>query len=258
MKTAIVQINNTLSIENNYNTIKEYVKRAFDLKVKLIAFPECALTGYISDKDKLVAIKKDNIYLSKLKDLSIKYNIEIFIGSNIYEDNKIYNSYLHITDEIDYYYKTHLGKNEKKIYTPGDKLNLFNGYIKSGIAICVESHIPEVFLTHRLNGAKLVITPFASPINCGSREKVWKKYLLTRAYDNGVNILCTNLTGKLDNLSYNGGLLAVNPRGDIIDEKYNSNEDMLVVDLDVDDKYQDKDYKKNYVCRRNHNLYRRS
>ena len=82
--------------------------------------------------------------------------------------------------------------------------------------------------------------------------------MLTRAYDNGINILCTNLTGKLKNLSYDGGLLAINPSGNIIDEKYNTNEDILVVDLDIDDKYQDKEYKKNYIIRRNHNLYRRS
>jgi len=160
MKIAIVQIKNTLSIKKNFETIEKYIIKAYENSSDIVIFPESTLTGYTSDINDVIYIKLNNKYLIKLKEISIELNIEIFIGANLMIDNELFNSYLYIYQKIDYYHKTHLGKNEEKIFNKGSNLNLFkskNALI--GIAICIESHIPEIFITHRLNGAKIIITP---------------------------------------------------------------------------------------------------
>ena len=258
MKIAVVQIKNTLSIKNNFETIEYFVIKAYENSSDIIVFPESALTGYTSNIKDVGFIKLDNEYLLKLKEISIKYNIEIFIGANLMIDNELFNSYLYIYYKIDYYHKTHLGKNEEKLFNKGSNLNLFKSKnTLIGSSICIESHIPEIFITHRLNGAKIIITPFASPKIARSRKEIWHKYLLTRAYDNGVFIIACNLVGQVNEIKYSGGLLIVNPNGDVIDERYSNFEDIMFCEIEMNDKYQDVNYKRNYIVRREANLYRR-
>jgi len=258
MIIAVVQIENTLSIKKNFETIEKYTIKAYENSSDIIIFPESALTGYTSDINEVVYIDLDNEYLIKLKEISIKLNIEIFIGANLMIDNELFNSYLYIYHKIDYYHKTHLGKNEENLFNKGSNLNLFkskNALI--GISICIESHMPEIFITHRLNGAKIIITPFASPKRAGSRKKIWHKYLIARAYDNGVFIIANNLVGQVNKISYSGGLFIADPNGEVIKERYSNYEDIMFCEIEIDNKYQDVNFKKNYIIRREPNLYRR-
>jgi len=258
MKIAVVQIENTLSIKNNFETIKNFIIKAYENSSDIIVFPESALTGYTSDIDDVVYVKLDNEYLIKLEEISIRYNIEIFVGANLMINDELFNSYLYIYKKLEYYHKTHLGKNEKEIFNNGSNLNLFkskNALI--GVAICIESHIPEIFTTHRLNGAKIIITPFASPIRAGDRKEIWHKYLLARAYDNGVFIIANNLVGKVNKIIYSGGLLIADQNGEILKEQYSNYKEIMFCEIKIDNKYQDVNFKKNYIVRREPNLYRR-
>ncbi len=255
MKVAIAQIENSLNLHKNLESIKEFINKARESGVKAIFFPENSLTGYTSNLEELVSITHDNKELLELKSIAKKDDIHIFVGAVLKNEEKLYISYLHIKDEINYYSKTHLGKKEEKFITEGKKLNTFlMDSIKVGTAICIESHIPEIFLEYRLNKVKVMIVPFASPSVAGNRKDIWYKYLLARAYDNGVYVLAMNLTGGI----FPGGLLAIDPKGDVIDEYFESNEKMLTLDLDLEfvEKVQNTEYKANYINRRKPRLYK--
>lgn len=177
-------------------------------------FPECALTGY-----------GNNEFINTCDIKSFGKNV--FLGASVEESDGRYNEYLFISKNGDIYKykKTHLGINEKKIYKRGSELALFNVEgIFFGSAICIESHMSEITQTLCRNGAEVIIYPFATPLVCGSREKIWDKYLNTRAYDNNTFVIATNLYG---------GIMAVSPDGETIIKEYER--DTVVIDINIDE-----------------------
>jgi len=206
MKLCIstAQKNNILKTINNH-------------EADIYIFPECALTGY-----------GNNEYIN-VNDIK-SFDKNVFLGASVKETDGKYNEYLMINKKGDIYKykKTHLGFNEKKIYKSGSELVLFNvDGLCFGVAVCIESHMPELTKALCENGAEVIIYPFATPSACGSRKKIWNKYMNARAYDNNAFVIATNLYG---------GIMAVNPMGDIIIEDYEK--ETLVIDINIDEVYE--------------------
>jgi predicted amidohydrolase len=108
--------------------------------------------------------------------------------------------------------------------------------ISFGIAMCIESHIPEISKILCKNGAEVLIFPFATPSVCGNRKEIWNKYLPARAYDNNAYVIATNLYG---------GMMAITPDGEVITENYI--DDTIVVKIDTEEvKKRRSKYKLNY------------
>lgn len=260
-KIAIVQIeNNIYNIKTNLNKIIDYIVDASKQGAKFIVFGECALTGYAINRKNIQTISLDDKYIQKLIEIALTYKITIFLGANTKENNNIYNTYLMIKDngEVVNYNKTHLGKKENEKYKQGDELTIFKTEnIQFGTATCIESHIPEIFLTHRLNGSEIMLLPFASTSNCGNRQDIWKKYILSRGYDYGQYIICVNLTGVSEGYSFTGGIMVVNPKGDIVYEYYSKEEKMVVIELNehIINSVRKDISKTNFIKRRRPELY---
>ncbi len=262
IKIAIVQIENNIEdVKKNVQKTIGYIEEAAKSGAKYIAFGECALTGYTSDVNKLKTISfNDDIFIS-LIDACMRNEVTLFTGANLSIDDKIYNSYIMIKDtgEKEIYHKSHLGKKEMLIFEKGNNLNSFetNDAI-FGTAICIESHIPEMFLSHSIRGAEVMLLPFASPINCGGRKDIWNKYIPSRGYDFSQYIVCVNLTGTSNNLQFEGGLMVTDPKGNVLYENYDREEKMAVVTLNNEkiNKIRNKDSKVNYIARRQVELYR--
>lgn len=257
MKIAVVQLVNTRDIDFNFLQIKKIIENIHK-DSQIIMFPECALTGYSVSED-MISIRLDDTRLMALQALAIRYQVTIFIGAT-YKDEDLFNGYFKINSDIEVYNKTHLGSNETKVYKAGTALKSFLvDQIKIGIAICIESHIPDISQHYRLDGCDLILMPFASPHRAGSRKALWDKYLPTRAYDNNLYILACNLSGEVNGLKYSGGMMALDPRGNIINEKYEDGNQIMYVTIDhkLIDKLHNSSYKCNYVEKRKVELYRK-
>lgn len=236
-KIALVQMESLVGERQlNLKKIEHYIKESYKNKVDIICFPEAAIDGY----SKEVYPAKDE-EVSELKKIfntwAMDYSITILVG--FIEGNstdKPYITYLIAAPDgkIDFYRKSHLGKSEIEHFSSGYELPVFKTPTSTiGIQICWETHFPEISRVMALKGVDIIFTPFASPVRTGDRRDMWLKYLAARAYDNTVFIAACNLIGiNGKGTTFGGGLLALNPKGNLIEEDFNGEESILFVELD--------------------------
>ncbi len=258
-KIALVQMNFSQDQQKNTAAVLSLMEKAVQMGAELICFPEGALTGYLPKMGQPNSVSINDGTIKAIQELAVRMNLEVYIGASLTCQGKVYNSYLQIADQIDWVSKTHLGSREEPVYAAGQEIRCFQSRMGIiGIAICLESHFPEIFIRCRELGAVAMILPFASPAVCGSREKIWKKILPARAYDNGMAVLAVNLTGRDGGFEYSGGMMAIDPKGEIMASNFDSDEGLLVVEVDGQkiQQMQESKNKSNFFLRRKQELYR--
>jgi len=237
LNIALVQMQALVGdTENNLNKIKNFVEDAHKHNADLICFPELAVQGYTKEKTSALAEEIPGLSANYLCSLAQKNNIIIIVG--FIEKSETEKPY--ITQLICYpdasiykYRKTHLGISEEPYFTPGNELPVFrSSKVDFAVQICWDLHFPEVSTIYSLKGAELIFAPHASPTIVGDRREIWLKYLRARAYDNSVFIASCNLIGENGSGSeFCGGILVIDPKGQVIGEDFNNRESMLLVDL---------------------------
>jgi len=237
LRIALVQMQAKVGYtENNLKKMAAFVEEAWAKNVDIICFPELAVQGYTREKAAKLAEDIPGVSTSFLKSLAVEKNIIILAG--IIEKSLTAKPY--ITQLVCYpdrniakYRKTHLGISEKPYFSAGGKLPVFKSEkAEFAVQICWDLHFPEVSTILSLKGAELIFAPHASPTMVGDRKELWLKYLKARAYDNSVFLASCNLIGENGiGSEFCGGCLVLDPKGNIIGEDFNNQENMLIVDL---------------------------
>lgn len=138
------------------------------------------------------------------------------------------------------YRKTHLphlpGFWEKFYFRPGNLgYPVFDTAVgKVGVYICYDRHFPEGARCLGLNGAELVFIPSAT--SRGLSMHLWFIEQTSHAIANGYWVGTINRVGKepLGDNDYYGSSYFANPRGEIIAQASDTEEEVLVADLDMD------------------------
>lgn len=195
--------------EKNLKRMMDYARSASAQGVKLIAFPEMALTGYDNEDD---VAKKDKMQVKqaelipgestmKMAELSKELGLYIVFGMperDPEDDGKVYNAAAVVTPEgeILKYRKMHLPGTEADWATRGDKpLLVDTPWGKIGVVICYDTYrFPE--LTHylRAKGARLIINCTACCLEA-VKPTVVQHSIETYANDYPVFIASANLVG---------------------------------------------------------------
>lgn len=250
--------------EHNFNCIKDRIIQSAKRGIQMLVFPELSLTGYCPECADKTAINLDHAMVHSLCKLAGKYHMTVLVGCAEKTERKPYISQLvcNANGTLQCYRKTHLGKREQEFFRAGDTLPVFHGKIPFGVALCYDTHFPEVSTTLTLEGARLIVAPHASPSMAGLRKTVWDKYLPARAYDNRVYVACCNQCGTNGNGTvFSGGSVVYTPEGTILCEGYSETESILVAELSLSatERYRDRNdlqYKKFYLAHRRPELYR--
>lgn len=231
IRIGIAQIENLFNHQAALNLHRQMVYGARATGVKLLCFPELSLHGYFIQPDHIRPCTSDSALLQSVQKLSQETGITILAGfiekdkpGNLFIAHGVFFPW----GERKIYRKTHLGKKEKTLLKPGNELPVFeHPEIRFGIALCVEWHLPEVITALERKGAEIIFGPHAVPY---PRDKLWIKYLPARAYDNRIFVGCCNLWFK-QKPRPGGGLMAINPRGEIIRELYLPGNQLVVFEI---------------------------
>ncbi|MEA3415676.1 MAG: nitrilase-related carbon-nitrogen hydrolase, partial [Thermodesulfobacteriota bacterium] len=249
---------------HNLDQIARWIKIAKNQGASIICFPEMNITGYsvsadISDDAVGAGLKPAPTGYSvsadisdaaepvpgpatdKLLNLASEKNIVILAGMAEKDDKgRIFANHLIVKphEDLGVYRKLYIAPPERPIYTPGNKIPLFETQgVKFGIQLCYDAHFPELSTHMAMNGADIIFMPHASPRGTPDEKfKSWMRHLPARAYDNSLFVIACNQTGNnKKGLSFPGVSLIIDPSGNIIKKNATGEESIIVADLKADD-----------------------
>jgi N-carbamoylputrescine amidase len=100
-----------------------------------------------------------------------------------------------------------------------------NGF-RVGVVICYDHVFPETVRCATVNGAELVLGPFAAP-----RFPQWDALMTTRAFENGVYLAPCNKVGLEGEWVFGGQSMVVDPLGEAVAVLSDEADDTVVVEL---------------------------
>lgn len=106
---------------------------------------------------------------------------------------------------------------EPEAFAGGDKIVTFSwsGRLCVCPAVCYDLRFPELFRRGMLRGAEVFVIGANWP---QARQAHWRALLIARAIENQAFVLGVNRCGRDPHLSYAGGSIVVDPRGNVLGE----------------------------------------
>lgn len=258
VKSGLIQL--SLPMTEGEGTIQEivdamydkhipYIEEAGEKGVQILCLQEIFNTPYFCPgQDKKWYESAEPIpgpTTERLQEYAKKYDMVMIVP--LYEKEQpgvLYNSAAVIDAGGEYlgkYRKNHIphttGFWEKFFFKPGNLgYPVFETkYAKIGVYICYDRHFPDGARCLGLNGAEIVYNPSATV--AGLSQYLWKLEQPAHAAANGYFMGCINRVGeeKPWNLGkFYGTSYHVDPRGQIIDEASEDNDELLISELDLD------------------------
>jgi NAD+ synthase (glutamine-hydrolysing) len=241
LRIGLAQINCTVGdLKGNTRKIREYVQKAKNAGIDILAFPELALTGY-PPEDLLFKPKFIEDNLREITDLAHSVeDIVVIVGFVDRKRNKLYNAGAVIYDGKikGTSYKMLLPNygvfDEKRYFEPGGKPLVFKAAgVVFGVNICEDIwHQDGPLAGQAKAGAKLIVNINSSPYHAGKieeREAVVQKQ--ARAHD--AWIAYVNLVGGQDELVFDGQSMVVAPSGEVLSRAEAFKEDLLIADIEL-------------------------
>lgn len=199
--------------------VAEKAREAANNNAKLIAFPECFLTGgSFESRESLEAsaVDIDRGDLGPILHAASDFSIYIVVGFYQKKKNQVFNTAALIGPEgiVGLHHKMHLP------FMIGDRFtdipsnyqsSVFDTAIgKIGLAICYEIRFPEVFRTLALAGAELIVLPAAWPEAARLLPDIFSK---VRAAENFTYFLSSNRNDLDDGMQFMGNSHLIGPNG---------------------------------------------
>lgn len=252
MRTALVQMGTEYDAEKNTARAGRLVREAADRGAVIVCLQELFNTIYfpyeLDSRHLGLAEPLDGPTMEHMRGLAAELGVVLI--APIYEkamDGLLYNSAPVIGPDgglLGVYRKSHipivstptLTGVEKYYFTPGD-----TGFVTFdtpfgatiGILICYDRHFPEAARALALRGAQIVYVPTATT---GMSRYLWELELQAHAVDNvyyvgGVNRVGVDRGGS-DSHFY-GSSMWVDPKGKIIAQAGDAEDEVLTADLDL-------------------------
>lgn len=227
----------------------DYVARAADQGARVMCFQELFYGPYFCQVQdaayyELTEEIPNGPTIELMQEVAQKHNMVLVVP--MYERAQVgvyYNTAAVIDADGNYlgkYRKTHIphvnGFWEKFYFRPGNLgYPVFDTAVgKIGVYICYDRHFPEGARALGLNGAELVFIPSAT--SRGLSMHLWFIEQVSHAIANGYWVGTINRVGKepLGENDFYGSSYFVNPRGEIVAQASDTEEELLVADLDMD------------------------
>ncbi len=240
LRIGLAQVNPTVGdLASNTKKVLEYMDRARELGVDVVAFPELVIPGY-PPEDLLLKASFIDANLDYLKQVAEATKGITAIVGFVDRDADIHNAaaVLHDGQVAGICHKIFLPNygvfDEERYFHAGDCPFVFSlQETLIGVSICEDIWYPTgPTEAQALVGAQLVINISASPYHAGKgldRERM----LATRAVDSVIPVAFCNTVGGQDELVFDGGSVIFDERGDLVARARQFEEDFLAADLNL-------------------------
>jgi len=239
MKIACVQMNSTANREDNVAKACRYIEQAARAEADLVVLPEFFNTIFFAQYQDpryfALAETDSGPTMTAIAEAARRNGIEVV--ATIYEEagpGLYFDTAMHVDSagEIVFKYrKVHPAavKSLEKIYFRyGSRFDTYRfGDWRVGIGICYDMGFPETARCLAVNGAELLIAPYAT-----SRSNMFQEVLRTRAFENGCFLAAANKVGREGDWTFSGGSLIAGPAGEVLQSADRESECMLTATID--------------------------
>jgi NAD+ synthase (glutamine-hydrolysing) len=260
----MAQVNATVGdLDGNAQLVRSFMKKAEDLDVDLLAFPEMVITGYppldlLPPKE--IRTEKGNLpigpleFISKNRSLTERLakqapELVSVLGFVDHDRSDIYNAaaVCHNGKIVQVIHKTLLPTydvfDELRYFKPAARnspttVTVAGKRIRLGVSICEDLWDEELRYDRHViwdlvqKKADIIININASPFYVGKRL-VREKLLKSKATALKRPFFYVNMVGGQDELVFDGESLAVDSRGELVGIGGSFEEDLVVVDLEL-------------------------
>jgi len=227
-----------MDVEANINKTVELLEKAAEMGVEIAVLPELSNTGYsIPDQQKALEIAElapGGASIERWESIAKANNMYIVAGIAERTGFKVYNSSVLIgpRGHIATYRKLHLFNKEKRVFSEGN-LDLWvhkssRGF-NIGTMICFDWAFPEVARVLALMGADIIAHPSNLVLPYG------QKAMVVRAIENHVYTITANRIGEEGDLKFTGKSIIVSPKGEILAEGSEDQEEIITAKIDIND-----------------------
>ena len=238
MKVAAVQMCSTTDVDDNVRRACDFIGRAAEAGASLVVLPEFFNTIYFAQywdtAHHALAEKEDGRTLTAIRNCAQRCSIDVV--ATIYEmvePGLYFDTAFHISAHgaiLHRYQKVHPAgvlSLEKIYFRYGASFPTYRfAEFQVGIGICYDMAFPETARCLAINGAELLIAPYAT-----SRTSMFQEVLRTRAFENGCYLIAANKVGKEDGWTFGGGSLIAGPTGDVLASADTTSEELLIGDI---------------------------
>ena len=236
MRIGAYQFKVTGSIEDNLIHIQEGVEKASGAGVRLLVFPECAVTGYPPHCIRSAHDVQDDAVRSahrRLQALSQKHLMHLAVGTITEDGGKRYNSAVLFRPDGEgmVYAKRALWGWDRENFAQGQNIGVTEAdSFKIGIRICFEVRFPEYFreLYREKTDLNLILFYDVSEREDPDRLRLIKGHLQTRAVENVCYTLSCNTCAPFQTAP----TALFDRSGKILAELEGGKEGLLVYDLE--------------------------
>lgn len=203
----------------------------------LVVLPELCNSGYNFPDFTMAFESSESIGKSTFVEFLIskasRQDLYIVSGFNERDGNVLYNSAILVGPKgyIGKYRKLHLFMHEKDFFEPGNVgLPVFDlGVCRIGMLVCFDWVFPEVWRILALQGADIICHPSNLVLPGLAQRAVPIHALINRTC-----VITANRIGQERNLTFTGMSTVVDPRGEILLQASQNEEEVGIVQVDVE------------------------
>lgn len=234
-------------IEDNINSMREYIKACKAEKADIVCFPEMNITGYVNPfKLPEAVMTRESEAIEQVAEMSGIYGIVIiagFIEKNVHGKPYITQLVAQGGSIAGFYRKRTIKAEEAEWFNPGDAICMFScSGTRFGITVCADIDDESIFREYARNGTDVVLE-CAAPGLYGEQEtrnwqsgyEWWKGECMSKlgryAGENGIYIAVSTQAGRTIDEDFPGGGYVFDRKGKCIRETGGWQEGVLYVDL---------------------------
>jgi predicted amidohydrolase len=248
LKIGAVAAGFTRDLEFDRSRVEALIRHGRREEIQLLVLPDAALGGYLSDlsrpspDDLPPALSLDDPLISKV--IAMAGEMVVCFGFCEADGGERYNTALCVTGDgvLGRHRKVHQPPGERAVYAAGSGFEAFDTPVgRLGMMIDYDKTFPESARALAVDGAEVIaclnawptsITNRAPRMNEDRQSRLFDLYDRSRAAENQVVLVSSNLTGSIGGMRFLGQSKVVGPGGDIVARTW-SKAGIAVADLDV-------------------------